>query len=173
MQLETPRLILRPWTLADAPFYERMSQDIGYNCFVPPGIYLARDRSEVLAKIQQRIDTYSQHAIGKWPIFRKSDGVFLGTAGADLFDFEGQRQLELGYRLLLEHWEQGYATEAAGAVLAYLFNSLKAQSVFGFAVAQNKGSIRILQKLGFRYRQPMDHGGFEHQLYEARGLTEL
>lgn len=173
MQIETQRLILRPWTLADAPYYETMSKDIGYNCFASPGIYLARDQHDLLAKVQQRMTSFDQHGISKFPIFRKTDGAFVGTCGADFFEFQGQQELEMGYRLLLAHWGAGYATEAATAMLQYLFHEVRAHSVFGFAVAQNAASLKILEKIGFHYRQPIVYAGVEHQLYEARSLTKL
>lgn len=168
MQIETPRLILRPWTHADAPHYETMSRDIGYNCFASPGVYLARDAADLRAKIQKRVDAFEQHGISKFPIFRKHDGIFIGTCGADFFEFEAKSELELGYRLLLAHWGQGYASEASLAMRDYLFHKVGALSLYGFAVKQNAASIRVLEKIGFRYRQLIDYGGVEHQLYEAR-----
>ncbi|HYX37695.1 MAG TPA: GNAT family N-acetyltransferase [Oligoflexus sp.] len=169
MHIETQRLILRPWTLDDAPHYEAMSKDIGYNCFASPGYYLARDQTDLVAKIQQRMTTFAQHGICKFPIFRKDDGAFVGTCGADFFDFQGQQEIEMGYRLMLAHWGMGYATEAATAMLQYLFQKIEARSVFGFAVAQNPASIKVLEKIGFRYRQPIDYADVQHQLYEAQG----
>jgi RimJ/RimL family protein N-acetyltransferase len=168
MQIETKRLILRPWALDDAPYYEKMSRDIGYNCFASPGVYLTRDAAELTARIEMRIRTFTRHGISKFPIFRKSDGAFLGTCGADFFEFQGRNELEMGYRLLLAHWGQGYATEAAAAMLQYLFQQVGAHVVYGFAVKQNPASIRVLDRLGFQYRQPIDYGGVEHQLYEVR-----
>jgi RimJ/RimL family protein N-acetyltransferase len=168
MQIETAHLILRPWTMADAPHYETMSRDIGYNCFASPGVYLARDAADLTAKIQKRIEVYQNHGISKFPIFRKSDGSFLGTCGADFFEFEGRCELEMGYRLLLDHWGRGYASEAALAMRDYLFQKVGAHSIYGFAVRQNAASIRILEKIGFQFRQPIDYGGLEHQLYEVR-----
>ncbi len=168
MHIETQRLILRPWTLADAPYYEAMSRDIGYNCFASPGVYLARDAADLIAKVQKRIEAYADHGISKFPIFRKTDGVFVGTCGADFFELDGQRELEMGYRLLLEHWNQGYATEAALAMRDYLFQKVGASALYGFAVRQNAGSIRVLEKIGFTYRQPIVYGDVVHQLYEAR-----
>lgn len=167
MVIETPRLILRPWTLRDLTNYERMSKDIGYNCFASPGIYLARDADDLFAKVQQRIKTFDEHGISKFPIFRKNDEAFVGTCGADFFELDGQRELEMGYRLLLDHWGQGYATEAAQAMLSYLLEKLRARSVFGLAVAQNPGSLKVLERIGFRYRAPYVYSGVEHKLYEA------
>ncbi|HET9236096.1 MAG TPA: GNAT family N-acetyltransferase [Oligoflexus sp.] len=168
MQIETPRLILRPWSLADAPHYVTMSKDIGYNCFASPGVYLARDANDLNAKIQKRMDTFDRHGISKFPIFRKQDGVFIGTCGADFFEFESRPEMEMGYRLLLAHWGQGYASEAALAMRDYLFHKVGAHSLYGFAVKQNSASIRVLEKIGFRYRQVIDYEGMEHQLFEGR-----
>lgn len=173
MLIETPRLIMRPWALTDTQSYQTMSLDIGYNCFASPGVYLARDPNDLLAKIQQRITTYTQHGISKFPIFRKSDGAFVGTCGADFFELDGRQELEMGYRLLLASWGQGYATEAATAMLQYLFQRVGARSVFGFAVVQNAASVKVLEKIGFHYQKPITYAGVEHQLYEALNLTKV
>jgi RimJ/RimL family protein N-acetyltransferase len=53
-------------------------------------------------------------------------------------------------------------------MLQYLFQQVGAHVVYGFAVKQNPASIRVLDRLGFQYRQPIDYGGVEHQLYEVR-----
>lgn len=57
---------------------------------------------------------------------------------------------EMGYELAPDHWGRGYATEAARAMLAFAFNDLRVHRVAAWCVADNTGSIRVLQKLGMR-----------------------
>jgi RimJ/RimL family protein N-acetyltransferase len=72
----------------------------------------------------------------------------------------------LGYRLCLKHWGHGYAAEAATAVLRYGFRDLNLAKIIAFAVPQNKASLKILEKLGFRYLRDFVHAGLPHRLYE-------
>lgn len=46
MLIETRRLTLREWCEMDVDCYLRLSRDVGYNCFSPPGAYLVRDEEE-------------------------------------------------------------------------------------------------------------------------------
>lgn len=55
---------------------------------------------------------------------------------------------ELGYEIAPDHWGNGYATEAARAMLGFAFEGLGVHRVAAWCVAENAGSIRVLQKLG-------------------------
>lgn len=55
---------------------------------------------------------------------------------------------ELGYELAPSHWGQGYATEAASAMLALAFDLLGLHRVSSECIAENEGSARVLERLG-------------------------
>lgn len=165
MELKTERLIIRPWNLEDVKHYQAMSVDVGYNCFTPPGVYLVKDEYEALERVRARMKIYTDHKIGKFPMFLKETGEFIGTCGADLFELEGKQERELGYRLMLEHWNKGYATEAARAMVDYLLLDLKLPSVHAFAVYQNPASLRVIEKVGFQYLRDFQWYNLRHRLY--------
>ena len=168
MILKTERLIIRPWTLDDLPHYKAMSIDVGYNCFSPPGIFLVKDENEAAEKIKARIKLFEESRIGKFLIFEKSSGDFVGTCGADFFDLDGAKEVELGYRVMLAHWGKGYATESAKEVVSYLLEEVKLKSVFGFALNQNKQSVKILKKIGFKFLREFMWFALPHQLFEIK-----
>lgn len=56
----------------------------------------------------------------------------------------------MAYYVLPDHQGRGYATEAAGLVVAYAFDELNAHSVTAEVQADNPASERVLEKLGFR-----------------------
>jgi len=142
-----------------------MSTDVGYNCFAPPGIFLVKDEAEARQKIEIRRKLFDDHRIGKFLIIEKSSGSFVGTCGGDFFELDGRRQIELGYRLLLNHWGKGYATESASALLGYLFREVGCAAVYGFALPQNTQSLKILEKIGMKYQREFLWGGLQHLLY--------
>jgi ribosomal-protein-alanine N-acetyltransferase len=166
--IETERLILRPWSIDDVPYYKAMSTDVGYNCFNTPGIFLVKNHDEALLKVKARIKTFEDHKIGKFLIFEKETGSFFGTCGGDFFDFEGSQQIELGYRMMLAHWGKGFASESAIAMVNYLLNDLKKEVVYGFALNQNIQSLKILEKIGFEYQKEFMWAGLSHKFYEVR-----
>lgn len=165
MELKTDRLIIRPWRDEDVKHYLAMSVDVGYNCFTPPGVYLVKDQAEALEKVRARMQNFSNFGIGKFPIFLKATGEFIGTCGADKFELEGKPEYELGYRFMLNHWNKGYATESANAVLDYLFKNLKIPQVHAFAVYQNPASLKVIEKVGFTYLRDFQWFNITHRLY--------
>jgi ribosomal-protein-alanine N-acetyltransferase len=164
--LETERLTLRNWQETDASSYMLLSRDLGYNCFSPPGHFLARTPEEAREKIQKRMELFDRLKLGKFPVFLKSTGEFIGTCGMEPFELDGRSEVELGYRLCLKHWGCGYAPEAAGAILRYGFGPLNRARIMAFVLPQNRASVRILEKLGFKYLREFMHYDLPHRLYE-------
>lgn len=158
--------MLRNWQESDVNHYLVLSKDIGYNCFAPPGRFSVQDRGEARAKVRERILLYNDRKIGKFPIFLRSTGEFIGTCGLESFYIDGRSEIELGYRLCIRFWGKGYAAEASAAVLDYGFKHLKLNKIIAFALPQNKASLRILEKVGFHYRRDFIHAGLPHCLYE-------
>lgn len=166
MILETDRLILRNWQTSDLNCYLKLSIDVGYNCFTQPGRFLVRSNEEALEKIQERITLFDEHGLGKFPIFLKASGEFLGTCGMEPYELDSQPEVELGYRLCLKHWGRGYATESAAAILRYGFGNLNLERIIAYALPQNSASLKVLEKLGGFYLRTFDHNELPHRLYE-------
>ncbi len=84
--------------------------------------------------------------IGFWTVTRNSDGGVLGIVGMgqEVFDPE----LELGWMLTTEAEGQGYAYEAAAAVLKYAFNDLGLETLISFIHCDNHRSIALAERLG-------------------------
>ena len=166
MILETERLILRNWLESDVNSYMILSEDVGYNCFSRPGHFLVRSSEEAQAKIRDRIVTFDKGGLGKFPIFLRDTGEFIGTCGLEPFELASRPEVELGYRLCLKHWGRGYATEAAAAVLRYGFDGLCLRRIMAFALSQNVASLRILEKLSAVYLGDFVHANLSHRLYD-------
>jgi RimJ/RimL family protein N-acetyltransferase len=166
MVLETERLVVRNWQESDVNHCLVLAHDVGYNCFSLPGRFLVHSHEEAHEKIRERMRLFDERKLGKFPLFLRATGEFIGTCGMEPFDLEGQPEVELGYRLCLNFWGKGYAKEAATAMLSYGFGDLKLARIMAFVLPQNKASVRILDRLGFRYLRDFVHGGLPHRLYE-------
>jgi RimJ/RimL family protein N-acetyltransferase len=81
---------------------------------------------------------------------RPATGHLLGWCGLKITNFV-LREGELGYALDRVYWGQGYATEAALAMLAFGFRSLNLHRIVGTCHPANQGSIRVLEKVGMSY----------------------
>ena len=92
------------------------------------------------------------HPGGPWYQFiveRKADGALVGDLGAG-FGVPGERQVELGYRILPDYHRHGFAREAVAALIDWLITEHRIHRFVGLAAAANTASIGVLRSLGFR-----------------------
>ncbi len=59
-------------------------------------------------------------------------------------------EAEIGYTVASEHQHKGYGIEAATALVNFIFSELKLDCVLARTVSDNRPSIRLLEKLGFK-----------------------
>ena len=57
---------------------------------------------------------------------------------------------EVGYRINVQYWGQGYATEAVGLAIEYAFLTLQVKFVWAEVQVENPASVRVLEKLGMQ-----------------------
>lgn len=148
--LETDRLALRRATLADAPFILDLLNQPSYIEFI--GDRGVRTLAQAETAIQERLlASYARHGFGLYIVTLKATGEPLGLTG--LIRREGLDDVDLGYAYLPQYWGQGYAYEAAAAVLAYGRATLGLPRIVAIVSPHNARSIRVLEKLGLRYER--------------------
>ncbi|HYJ31239.1 MAG TPA: GNAT family N-acetyltransferase [Allosphingosinicella sp.] len=89
---------------------------------------------------------------GPWYQFiveRRDDGALIGDLGVG-FEVPGERQVEIGYRILPAFHRQGYAKEAAGVLIDYLIAAHRIHRFVGLVATPNEASKAVLRSLGFR-----------------------
>jgi aminoglycoside 6'-N-acetyltransferase len=89
---------------------------------------------------------------GPWYQFvveRREDGAVVGDLGAG-FGIPGERQVELGYRILPAHQRKGYGREAVAALISYLAEAHGIHRFVAVAASRNAASCALLRSLGFR-----------------------
>ena len=74
-------------------------------------------------------------------------------------------ELELGYSVMRPFWGRGYASEAAGALLDWIYRMVPVDHVIGFAVAENMASRRVLEKAGMAFTGLRDLHGIPNAFY--------
>jgi RimJ/RimL family protein N-acetyltransferase len=82
-----------------------------------------------------------------YALTRKDDGAFVGCAGLNATD----RGLELGYWIGEPYWKNGYATEAAHALVDLAFARTTVQVLHASCRVINPASRRVIHKCGFQY----------------------
>ncbi|MBI2522600.1 MAG: GNAT family N-acetyltransferase [Bdellovibrio sp.] len=164
--IQTPRLILRSWTLEDRELMKILPTDPGINTFCAPGQYAYRDEADLDVKLAERLSLYQQDGLGKFIIELQGSREFVGLCGVGPYQWDGQKINELGYRLRRSYWGQGYATEVAQAVLSYVFREMKLPEVHAFADPKNSASLNIINKLGFTFQGKLLYDGIPHHVFQ-------
>jgi ribosomal-protein-alanine N-acetyltransferase len=146
MQLETPRLLIRPFVAADLPQFTRLLE-------MPevPGWQMQRGRAaEFLA---WQMGNYAamdiQHGIVCLGVFLKATGEIVGAVGAG--EHDDLHESEICYNVLPAHRGQGYATEAAAAVTDWALARYPIPYLIGTAEVSNVASQRVLERCGYRF----------------------
>ena len=139
--LETKRLILRAPRLEDAKAVAVLANDrrIAENTRVPHPYKLEDAETFITgANIEGGKTAF---------LITLRDRTIIGMCGVDLRD----ETAELGYWLGIPHWGEGYATEAAHAVIDYTFGAFDYSALHSGARVTNPASRRVLEKCGFQW----------------------
>jgi RimJ/RimL family protein N-acetyltransferase len=150
IDLETPRLILRPLIEEDVDWLAGLFTDPEVNRFLqddacPPE--KARRTAEAVVYLDLKRCWF-----GCWAIQDKVTGDVHGwTELSKLRPWSGPSdEIALSYVLRRVSWGHGIATEAAGRLLRHSFEAQQLERVMAVIMAGNTGSKRVLEKLGMR-----------------------
>lgn len=144
--LTTERLVLRPFTLADAPEVSRLVGDrrIADTTLNIPHPY---DESMAVAWIGAHAEAAERGESMTLAISEKT-GALVGAVALAMAPT--QQRAELGYWIAVSHWGRGYATEAAAAMVDYAFSTLGLRRVVAHCLTRNVGSARVMEKIGMQ-----------------------
>ena len=144
---QTPRLILRQFTEADALLILALNSDPEIVKYVhEPTLKSEEQAKKILLDI---ILPQYKNNLGRWAIHTKDTNDFIGWCG--LKYRPGLDEIDLGYRLMQKAWGKGYATEAAQHSLNFGFNNLNLKLITGRAHVDNIASIKVLEKIGMDF----------------------
>jgi RimJ/RimL family protein N-acetyltransferase len=154
--LETERLMLRKPTLADVKAITHLANDrrIAENSRRLPHPY---SHDHAVHFVNAQADAGPQTAF-----LIERDYQPLGMVG---IDWRQPDAPELGYWLGVEHWGQGFATEAARAVIDFTFEEFDIEHLISGARVANPASRNVLEKCGFQW------SGVELHRFEALGSS--
>jgi len=144
--LQSQRLGFRPWSDADLDLAMGLWGDPEVTRLI--GGSFSRD--QVRERLAREIATLREYGVQYWPVFLLVAGDHVGCCGLRPYRIE-ERVYELGCHLRRAYWGQGYAQEAARAVIGYAFGALGAAALFAGHNPANEASRHLLLKLGFVY----------------------
>ncbi len=157
-QLETVRLFLRRITVDDAGLMLAVWND-------PAFIEHVGDRG-VRTEIEARkeleagaLRLFAEYGYGPYKMIRKDDTVALGICG--LFKRDNLDDPDIGFAVLPEFCGNGYAAEAARAVVAHARDDLSIRNLTAIVSPGNQASIGLIEKLGLTFSDMITMPGEE------------
>lgn len=152
--IETTRLTLRRLAATDAEMmFRNWTSDVNVTRFLRWNAHTSVDDTKKM--IQQWIDHYSNDATYYWGIYLK-DGEMIGSIGVTITS-EHDCSGSLGYKIGSRWWNQGYASEAAKAVIEYMFSNTDIERIDAFSSVKNAASGKVMEKIGMQYEGLLRH----------------
>jgi Acetyltransferases, including N-acetylases of ribosomal proteins len=142
--LTTERLVLRPFTLDDAPAMQRLAADreIAEGTLLIPHPYPEGAAEEWIRGHDEPSDNHI------FAITLRDDGEAMGAIGLHM-EWKHERA-EIGYWLGVPYWGNGYTTEAVRAIVGYALTEAGLNRVFAYHFTRNPASGRVLLKVGMK-----------------------
>lgn len=156
IEINTDRLRLRQWRAADREPFAALNADPAVMAHFPA--LLSRADSDALA--QRCENLIAERGWGFWAAERLDSRQFIGFVGlhtpSPALPFSPC--VEIGWRLAVPHWGQGFATEAARAALRVGFARLGLREIVSFTPLGNLKSRAVMERIGMCDKhQPFEH----------------
>jgi RimJ/RimL family protein N-acetyltransferase len=147
-KLRTTRLLLRSFADQDIPAIVRLARapEIAATTINIPHPYAEDDARSFLAHSREELRGGRST---NFAVTILQNGELCGAIGLTIAP--AHQRAELGYWIGVPFWRQGFATEAATAVLAFGFETLRLHRIFASHFAENIASRRVLEKIGMRH----------------------
>lgn len=166
-QIETERLILKPASINDLEKYLEMDMDPEVMKYLPGVCDGLEAHISFLRKI---IQWEYEEGLGYWSIFLKNKpSQFLGRVLLTPYSMDAP-EIEIGWRLIRSAWGNGYATEAAQALLQYAFNTTDLGCIYAYIDSENDRSVKVAEKSGFKFFGDFIYDGVPCDAYRITRL---
>lgn len=150
MQLHSDRLILRKVKSSDLNDLFRIYGDPATNRFNPAGPHPDIPHSRTV--LNGWLQHWQFHGFGNWAVLQADNpDEIVGFGGIRTVHYDTFTINNLGYRLAITAWGQGYATEFASTALHYGFETLKLDEVSAVVRKNHIASQKVLTKCGLEF----------------------
>jgi len=142
--IETERLLLRPYSMADVDdMYAYASRPENLTFIFPPHLSI----EETAQTIAHR---FMKEPLGHWAIELKGEARMIGSIDLLKID-QKSKSAELGYVLNMDYWGQGLMTEAVKTLVAFAFEQFALKTLIINVDKDNQASKNVAQRAGFKF----------------------
>jgi RimJ/RimL family protein N-acetyltransferase len=156
-EIRTPRLRLRRWHDDDLAPMAEIQADPEVMRWVGDGS--PRDLEQTAEDVERWEDEWDDEGFGLFAVELLSSGELAGFTGLSvpLFLPEILPAVEIGWRLGSPFWGQGYASEAAAAVLDFAAHDRNLDRLVSVHAIGNTASENVMRKLGMTPQRETTH----------------
>ena len=159
--ITTERLLLRKYTLQDAPFIFELMNSEGWLKYIGNrNIHSLMDAEKYIEK--HYLSSYDINGFGAYIVELMETGESIGSSG--LYKREQFEYPDIGFAFLPQFFHKGYAFEAARATMDFARNTLNIETILGITLPTNLSSIKLLNKLGLRAVSKVNLNGDNEEL---------
>ncbi len=155
--IETEKLCLRELRINDKKDLMKVLSNPESMEFYPHPF----SEDEVERWIQWNLENYKKYKHGLWAVILKEGDVFIGDCGITMQDIDNEIMPEIGFHIIKEYCNKGYATEAALACKEYAFNVLHYPRIFSYTRVLNLPSQKVAKKIGLQPYKYFEKNGVE------------
>ena len=160
--IETERLKFRQLTSLDALDLLVFFSDDESMRYMPSRKNI-EEAHEWLTLVQE---SYQRQGYGPWALVQKSSKRFLGYCGLYLQkDVNDRNEVELLYGIIRHHWGNGYASEAATAVVNLARRQFRLERLISLIEPGNTASIHVAKKVGMTKEGKISRWGKTYHLF--------
>ncbi|WP_066051496.1 GNAT family N-acetyltransferase [Robertmurraya korlensis] len=141
MFIETERLTIRKFEENDYLAVYTYTSDPIVMRYIPEGVFTEEDAKKFVVKNKGE-------KVEKYPVILKENNTLIGHIV--FHPYFGEHTYEIGWVFHPNYYNQGFASEAAKAVLQYGFEDLKLHRIIATCQPENIGSYRVMDKIGMR-----------------------
>ncbi len=145
-RLDTERLILRAFTLADAPIVQSYVDHPLIAAMTGPSIQHPYPPGEAERWIRTHQENFEKNTQHIFAVTLRSNQEIVGCVG--LYHDITNDKTEIGYWIAVDFWNRGYAVEASKAAIKYAFENIKTNKITARHATENPASGIVLQKIG-------------------------
>jgi RimJ/RimL family protein N-acetyltransferase len=144
--IETRRLLIRGYSVDDIPLLHKILSDPKTMSFWPELFSL----EQTAAWIERSMKSYIENGFGRYAVLLKHAGELIGDAGILKSEINGKTENDLGYIIHHSFWNNGYATEASGAILLRGLGSIGLRRIAANMACNHRASAHVAEKIGMK-----------------------
>ncbi|WP_078592408.1 GNAT family N-acetyltransferase [Evansella clarkii] len=153
--IETERLYLRELVIGDTRELCKVLSDPESMQYYPEPF----NQKKVENWIQWNIDNYKKYNHGLWAVILKDGEKLIGDCGITMQEIENELVPEIGFHIIKNYWNKGYASEAANACKNYAFEVLNYSKIFSYTTLKNIPSQKVAEKIGMHTYKIFEKNG--------------